>query len=166
MPITVHILYTRNCHTFLLGFSCIGASHFVMSHWLCWHRVCGRCWPRWHCVSAVVDSADIVSAYGCWLCWHTANFFTLEKIKKLMIKLKSKKNFFFRFSKIVCTRSRWLRGYPVGIVVDYAIMCWNSCWLCGHENDYAYTFRKVLKASHRFYRNSQAKKVTCVSLHT
>ena len=33
------------------------------------------------------------------------------------------------FSKIGCPRSRWLRWHRVGIVIDFADMCWNSHWL-------------------------------------
>ena len=96
----------------------------------------------------------------------------------------------FVFAKNMWLRSCWLCWYRVSVVVDYVDTCPNSCWLrrlifsvvvnyCISKCDFGivnnfedtaetmYTvhrpFWKTLKASHRFIRNNQTKKVTgCV----
>ena len=113
-----------------------------------------------------------------------------------MTSLANGKLFYFAKIKIikvkVATHLFWIFSKRhVHLVICYADMCPRSCWPCWHHSgvvvyhvnsehevsvvvDYADmtmtmyvdTFGKTLKASHRFYRNSQAKKGIRVCLHT
>ena len=59
-----------------------------------------------------------VSLRSRWLCGHRANYFTIEKLKNLRIKVT--KNLLWCCSKNAWPCSRWLRWHHVNVVNDYA----------------------------------------------
>ena len=66
-------------------------------------------------VCVVNDYADTVSVYSTttwtscrWLCWHTGNYFTLEKVKT---DKKVTKNVIWYFQKIAWTRAEIVNDY-------------------------------------------------------
>ena len=120
------------------------------------------------CVSVVVDYTDMCQRSQR-LCWHTVNYFTLEKEEKiLMIKVKKYIGYFWKLCvhKVIdfadinytdtCWISCWLCRHDVGVVVDhvdilskYWLITWTpyqrSCWLHRHNNDYLDTFEKLCR---------------------
>ena len=71
------------------------------------------------------------------LCWHTVNYFTLEKVYKITIKRTT--NWIWYFWKL-CVH------IVVGIVVDYTDTCWNSHWLRGHDVSIAIDYADTVLA--------------------
>ena len=63
------------------------------------------------------------------------------------------------FSKIACSCSRWQYWHHVGVVIDFADICWNSRWLRRHgvsiANDYADTDKTTRTLSENFEGFSQ-----------